>query len=160
MVIPLAIIQLVCSASQIRFPASNQQSVFIAALILKDRRCLVNTASKGMKTEPSSETASKILRSVPYAEGFHFFLDTGVYLGESAVSLLTFSLTLEKIELKSIRFHFGRCDFQKWIRTAFGDEELAQRIDCLKPQISDEDLRKQLLEILQKRLVELQTAYK
>ena len=99
MVIPLAIIQLVCSASQIRFPASNQQSVFIAALILKDRRCLVNTASKGMKTKPSSETASKILRSVSCTEGFHFFLDTGIYLGESAVSLLTFSLTLEKIEL-------------------------------------------------------------
>ncbi len=57
--------------------------------------------------------------------------------------------------MQSIRFHFER-DFQKWLRTTIGDEELVQRIDNLDKKVPEETLRQQLTDIVQKRISELQ----
>lgn len=35
----------------------------------------------------SAEAAQKILSSVPYAQGFHFFMPDGHYSGETAIPL-------------------------------------------------------------------------
>ena len=103
----------------------------------------------------SSQDARKILSSVAYDQGFHFFYTSSIYAGETATSLLTFALDLESVDILSIRYHIDRGDFQKWIRDIIGDEELARRIDKLDTQTSDENLRRQLIEILQRRLSEL-----
>jgi hypothetical protein len=58
--------------------------------------------------------------------------------------------------MQSIRFHFERGDFQKWLRTTIGDKELAGRIDNLDKTVPDEPMRQQLAEIMQKRISELQ----
>ncbi|HUK85853.1 MAG TPA: hypothetical protein VLU95_08315 [Candidatus Acidoferrum sp.] len=42
------------------------------------------------------------------------------------------------MDIQSIRFHFERGDFQKWLRTTIGDEELAWRIDNLDKTAPDE----------------------
>jgi uncharacterized protein DUF5752 len=104
----------------------------------------------------NAETAQKILSPVPYAQGFHFFMPDGHYTGETAMSLCSFLRDLGSIDLQSIRFHFERGDFQKWIRTTIRDEELAQRIDKLDKKLPEEPLQQQLTDIVQKRISELQ----
>ncbi len=104
----------------------------------------------------NTETAQKILSPVPYAHGFHFFMPDGHYTGETAMSLCSFLRDLGSIDLQSIKFHFERADFQKWIRTTIGDEELAQRIDKLDKKLPEETLQQQLTVTVQKRISELQ----
>jgi len=104
----------------------------------------------------NAEEAQKILSPVPYEKGFHFFAPDGHYSGESATSLCSFLRDLQHLDMLSIRFHFERGDFQKWIRITIGDKELAQRIDNLNRMTPDESLRHQLSEIVQKRISELQ----
>jgi hypothetical protein len=104
----------------------------------------------------SIEKAQKILSPVPYEQGFHFFAPDGHYSGETATSLCSFLSDLKHLDIQSIRFHFERRDFQKWLRTTIGDEELAQRIDNLDKTASDEPIRQQLSEMVQKRISELQ----
>ncbi len=104
----------------------------------------------------NAETAQKILSPVAYAEGFHFFMPDGHYTGETASSLCNFLRDLNTVDLQSIKFHFGRGDFQKWIRNVLGDEELAQKIDKLDKETQEEQLIQILKEIIQKRISELQ----
>ena len=104
----------------------------------------------------SAETAQKILSPVPYTQGFHFFMPDGHYSGETAASLCIFLKDLGRIDMISIRFHFERGDFQKWLRTTIGDEEFAQRIDNLGKRVPEGMLRQQLTDIAQKRISELQ----
>jgi len=113
-----------------------------------------NPENKGI----DATTARKILSSVPYEKGFHFFSTDGHYTGETATSLAAFSRDLEREDIQTIRFHFERGDFQKWLSTTICDEELTRRIDVLNKNSPDEELRTQLVEIIQKRLFELQTA--
>jgi hypothetical protein len=51
----------------------------------------------------STQSVSKILRTVPMKEAFHFFTDIGQYSGKSAISLVDFS---EK--LKTVPFEVDR----------------------------------------------------
>jgi hypothetical protein len=107
----------------------------------------------------SAEVAQKILSPVPYEQGFHFFMPDGHYTGETARSLCALLRDLDRIDTQSIRFHFERGDFQKWILTTICDEELAQRIDNLDRKIPEETLRQVLTKIVQKRISELQLIY-
>jgi hypothetical protein len=104
----------------------------------------------------SAEKAQKILTPVPYEQGFRFFMPDGHYSSETALSLCTFLRDLGRIDMISIRFHFERGDFQKWLRNTIGDEELAQRIENLDKKVPEETLRQQLTDIVQKRISELQ----
>lgn len=104
----------------------------------------------------NTEEAQKILSSVPYEHGFHFFMPDGHYSGEAATSLCSFLSDLKHLDIQSIRFHFDRGDFQKWLRTTIGDKELAGRIDNLDKTVPEETMRQQLVGIVQKRISELQ----
>ena len=109
---------------------------------------------KGM----SRADAQKILSEVSYDKGFHFFMTDGHYTGETAISLSTFSKELVSVDIQSVRYHFDRGDFQKWIRTMIGDDELANRIDDLaKICPTEEALQKNLNEVVAKRLRELKS---
>jgi len=104
----------------------------------------------------NAETAQKILSPVPYEKGFHFFMTDGHYSGETATSLCTFLRSLSSVDVQSIQFHFERGDFQKWIRTILGDEDLALRIDKIDRTLPQETLVQLLSNIVQKRISELQ----
>jgi hypothetical protein len=104
----------------------------------------------------SAEIAQKILSPVPYEQGFHFFMPDGHYTGETAMSLCTLLRDFDRIDMQSIRFHFERGDFQKWLTTIIGDIELTQRINKVDKKITEETLRQQLTDIVQKRISELQ----
>jgi hypothetical protein len=97
----------------------------------------------------------EILRTVPYEQGFHFYMSSGNYTGETATSLHEFELKIQVVPAASIEFHMQRGDFQKWISDTLGDTELAKRISLIELTLPAEDLRKELLAILQTRITAL-----
>lgn len=115
-----------------------------------------------LKTSQISKIdASKILRTVPVGEGFHFSTEN-VGTGIIAISLFDFLSKLETINLDSLFFHYQRGDFQKWIKNTLGDTDLAERIELTtriifsQQTISLEEVRYSLREIIEKRIAELQ----
>jgi len=97
----------------------------------------------------------KILSTVSYDKGFHFFTNLDQNTGETATSLETFAQKLEIISADSVKFHFQRKDFQSWIQTTVGDNVLAERIRHVSEQRSVEDLRRELVKIVQERISQL-----
>ncbi len=118
-------------------------------------------SEKEIRTEEKSTvdkaSAQKILRSLPFEQGFHFATSEGNYNKETAINLFSFYEELRNVELASVRFHFNRRDFQKWLETGIGDPELASRMDKMPSGLNDQDLRKELVKIIRSRLTELQT---
>ncbi len=103
-----------------------------------------------------AEQAQKILSPVPYDKGFHFYIALGNYTGVTSTSLCSFLRDVGSIDPQSIKFHFERGDFQKWIRKILGDEELAKKIEKLNKNVEEETLRQQLTGLVQKRISQLQ----
>ena len=52
-------------------------------------------------------------------------------------------------------FHFQRNDFKNWIKTAVGDDVLAERINHISRQLPVEDVRKELVKTVQTRISQL-----
>jgi hypothetical protein len=103
----------------------------------------------------SNKKIVEILRTAPYEKGFHFYTAPGNFTGETATSLDTFEKKLQIIPADSVNFHLQRGDFQKWIEDTLGDDELAKRVSLAKLALPVEDLRKELLAIMQTRITEL-----
>lgn len=97
----------------------------------------------------------EILRTVPYEKGFHFYSAIGNFSGETATSLDDFEKKLQVVSADSVNFHLQRGDFQKWIEDTLGDRELAKRVSLVKLTLPVENLRKELLAIVQTRITEL-----
>jgi len=104
------------------------------------------------------ELASRILRTVPITEAFLFFTDIGQYNGEYAPSLSDFCDKLKSVPLKSIKFHFKRGDFERWVRDTLGDEHLANRISKIERSTHGEELRTTIQRIAKNRLDQLKAA--
>jgi hypothetical protein len=98
---------------------------------------------------------TEILRTVPHEKGFHFYTAPGNYTGEKALSLDAFEKKIQVVPAASVNFHLQRGDFQKWIEDTIGDEELAKRIGLIELTLPAEDLRKELLAIVQTRITAL-----
>ena len=113
-------------------------------------------SNKTEKTAVGKSEAEKILRTLSFEQGFHFATDLGKFTGETAISLFSFYEELRTIETQSVKFHFLRRDFQKWVEIALGDQELASRIDNTASGLTGEDLKRELLKTVQLRLTELQ----
>jgi alpha-amylase len=107
------------------------------------------------KRHESDTKTLEILRTVPYEKGFHFYTAPGNFTQETATSIDTFEKKLQIIPTNSVKFHLQRGDFQKWIEDTIGDNELAKRISLIKLTLPAEDLRKELLATVQRRLTEL-----
>jgi hypothetical protein len=97
----------------------------------------------------------EILRTVPYEKGFHFYTALGNYTGETATSLEAFERKIQAVPAASVNFHMQRGDFQKWIENTLGDAELAKRISLIESSLSAEDLREELLAMVQTRITAL-----
>ena len=102
----------------------------------------------------SPEIVQRILRRVPYQEGFRFSRGIGDYTGQVATSIEDFADILQTVELKSIDFHMERQDFENWIRNVFSDEELAKSISR-KMIFQGENRRNDLIMVTKKRLDDL-----
>ena len=82
----------------------------------------------------------------------------GVYTKVSAISLQDFAAKLGSIDDSSILFHYPRGDFQAWIRDTVKDNVLASRMCFIERGISGENLRQELLKMVQTRISELKDA--
>jgi hypothetical protein len=98
-----------------------------------------------VKTTNVKPTNVEPLMTVPFENGFHFYMDIGKYTGITATSLSEFALKLQGIPKESVLFHFHRKDFQNWIKYTIKDVALAQRINNTKLEQNAEDLRKELV---------------
>ena len=91
------------------------------------------------------DTGSKILRTVPREKAFYFFTSMGNYSGVSASSLREFMDKINEVNVKSLEFHLGRGDFEKWVAEVLQDAELAGDIRRLqKLSLTGNSLRDQL----------------
>ncbi len=115
---------------------------------------LLSTQVSGERSEVEEKNLM-ILRIVPFEYGFHFTTDKGVYSGLTATSLEDFSEKLKDVDVDSVTFHYCRGDFQKWIDNILGDKDFANKLCFIDPKISGEQLRKELLKMLDKRITEL-----
>ena len=103
----------------------------------------------------TNQDASNILSNVPEEKAFFFCTAEGVYTKVSAISLQDFAAKLDGIDESSILFHYPRGDFQAWIRDTVKDNVLAGRLCFIEREISGEQLRKELLKMVQTRISEL-----
>jgi hypothetical protein len=125
-------------------------------LVLVSKPSAIGPAFK--RSVSNKKLVSKILRSVPESQAFHFYLEIGKPTGQTAVSLTDFVEKLTAADVLSINFHYSRKDFQKWIREVLGDAELAlrlERIGRVRLGISNEALRSEITRAVKVRLNEL-----
>jgi len=99
--------------------------------------------------------AAMILGTIKFDRGFHFTTKNGVYTGLTATSLQDFVDKLKIVDSESILFHYSRGDFQKWIDDTLKDTELANRMCFIQTGLKAEQLRQQLLKMVQTRINEL-----
>jgi hypothetical protein len=105
--------------------------------------------------EVSSEKAATIIAYQPHDKSFEFYSTVGQPLHLHAHSLKDFANKLERADAVSIEFHGKRGDFEAWLK-GLGDEELAKKAAMLrKENVSGEDLRKCLKDMVEHRYVEL-----
>jgi len=133
-------------------PYGNPMDAFIAyidVLLDFEARCKVEAAKPETKYR-------RLLRRVPINEGFKFFYGLGMPTQLVANSLEELYEILKNVSVKSIAFHMERGDFEKWISSVIGDDELASRIAGL-PKIwnSGDEMRRALLRLLRERISEL-----
>lgn len=128
----------------------------------------VNTPQKGLYTitekgkealsQPQTltkEKAEAILTYVPHDKAFAFYADVGKPLNLHAHGLRDFANKVERVNTESVQFHMNRGDFAAWF-TGLGDIELAKNVTALKEKnLSAEDTRSQLHEIVEQRYVAL-----
>jgi hypothetical protein len=101
--------------------------------------------------------ALQILSSVPREKAFHFYRDTGQYLGTYATNLSEFCDKIQVVDIKSLEFHLPRKDFELWF-LGLGDFELAKRMSAIrKSGLLGEDLRKRVYEVVKSRCEELKS---
>jgi plasmid replication initiation protein len=110
---------------------------------------------KVVKFVSQSARAEKLFNTIPFENGFHFFTAIGKYTGITATNLREFEAKLQIIPEESVKFHFQRKDFQKWIKGTIKDKELGEKIARIREAQSTEDLRKEILRITQERISEL-----
>jgi hypothetical protein len=106
----------------------------------------------------TNQDASRILSDVPSENAFYFCTAEGVYTGISAISLEDFATKLDSMDETSLLFHYPRGDFQAWIRDTLKDNVLAGRMCFIQRDISGEQLRQELLKMVQTRIIELKAS--
>ncbi len=77
--------------------------------------------------------------------------------GLTVHSLGEFASTLKTVNVRSIRFHAEKGDFERWIRQVVGDDKLADQIAAIKlnKRLKGEALRKKVLAATAKRIKQL-----
>jgi hypothetical protein len=113
------------------------------------------------KKQPIEVSKARLtLSTVNYDCGFHFYTAIGDYTGVTAVSLQDLAQKMRSISIRSVRFHFERGDFQRWIRTLLCASELAEDIGLIKPHFSDEALRREIISKLEEHIARLKEIVK
>ena len=98
------------------------------------------------------------LASVAANEPFLFHTDVGekFYTGVMAWSLQGFQNAMAKVNVRSLEFHDGRGDFEKWAEKSLQDKTLVEQLkDVRRSKARGEKLRNMLVIAVEKRFNEL-----
>jgi len=98
------------------------------------------------------------LATVAADEPFLFYDGVGKknFMGVMAWSLKGFVRTLQKISTKSLEFHSGNGDFEKWAENSLHDKTLAEQMKKVKHlNLEGETLREALVKVVKERFDEL-----
>ncbi len=106
----------------------------------------------------SKDEIANILSKVPKEKGFHFHRAEGQDTNVTAISLEDFAEKLLQVDGAVIDFHYPRGDFQKWVRDVLKDKELANRLCYIKTEDSGDKLRREILRIVERRILEFKTS--
>jgi hypothetical protein len=112
---------------------------------------MTQNTSKG-ETSSAATQAQRALSTVNSDCGFHFYPAIGDYTGVTATSLQDLAEKMREVSVGSVRFHYERGDLQRWIRTFFCDQELAEQIGLIKPTFSDEMLRREITDQIEENI--------
>ncbi|MEM2182708.1 MAG: polysaccharide deacetylase family protein [Candidatus Bathyarchaeia archaeon] len=122
---------------------------YMAVLLDFEARC------KAEAIKPEAKYR-RLLRRVPADRGFRFFYGFASPTGIVANSLEEFYEALKRVSIESIIFHIERGDFERWVLSVIGDDELASRLASLpKMWRKKDELRRALLNLLEERIKEL-----
>jgi hypothetical protein len=100
--------------------------------------------------------AQRILSPVNPERAFYFYADTGMPIDAVAHSLREFGEKLKTVEVKSIEFHLGRGDFERWVYM-LGDAELVKALVKVRGLgLAGEKLRAELIRSIKTRVRQLQ----
>jgi len=102
-------------------------------------------------------TTSKIMRTIPRNEGFHFYKGPGESTGKIATSLNDLAEKIRIVDIRSVNYHYKRREFEKWARDNLGDIELSRIISKLDKELHGEKLRKELITLIKTRCEELKS---
>lgn len=107
--------------------------------------------------EKPEHLARRILRRLPAGRGFTFFYEFARPTGLTVHSLTEFYSALEIVDIKSIRFHMERGDFERWLRQVVVDEKLADQLaEVSDEELKGERLRNRILRMISQRIKELE----
>jgi DNA-binding Lrp family transcriptional regulator len=88
----------------------------------------------------------KAITPVPKDMAFHFYTGVGQPTGFSAESLKEFYEIVRRVPAESLEFHLYRGDFENWIKAAFKDKALADKLASLKSaNVKGEELRQEII---------------
>jgi hypothetical protein len=90
----------------------------------------------------------------PRRNKFYFYAGPGKPLGKQAWNMFSFIEALREVPPETIVHHQSLQDFANWIENVVGDVELARKIREINVA-SPEEIRKQLLNVLENRRAEL-----
>ncbi|MFA7397440.1 MAG: DUF5752 family protein [Candidatus Bathyarchaeia archaeon] len=99
----------------------------------------------------------RALASVNKDCGFHFYNKIGNNTGVTATSIQDLANQMRTINSESVKFHFERGDFQRWIRTIFCDAELTEDLALITSYTSEETLRQEIINRIETRIDELKS---
>lgn len=87
-----------------------------------------------------------VLKKVSREKAFYFFTSVGNYIGESASSLEEFLEQVQVVDARSLDFHLGRGDFERWFREVWDHENLASAMKGVgRRKLTGEALRSQIV---------------
>lgn len=115
-----------------------------------DRAKILSGSKLWPNTNIEAESTVDGIVAVPRDKSFYFDTGLGQYSGILASSIDEFLRALRVVPLDSLEYHIGRRDFEKWTKDVLGSILLADNIRTLRrSQLKGEDLRKQLIDVVQ-----------
>src|SRR4030042_426383 len=107
---------------------------------------LVRKVGGGYGITEKGKAILKAIAPVPKGMAFHFYMGVGQPTGFSAESLKEFYEIIKRVTVDSVDFHLYRGDFENWIKAAFKDASLADKLASLKSAgLKGEELRTEIV---------------
>ncbi len=144
-----------CLAVIVAVDAQSQMDIEFGIGFLSGYVMSKDVARANQPMHRSVALSLRALSTVAYSCGFHFYTDVGHDTGVTATSFEEFAEKLQTISLDSVKFHFERADFQRWIRTIFCDAELAESIGLISEEYSEENLRQEIINRVKNHITKL-----